>query len=59
MELLIDSIEENPAKPNSENFYTENKLTRLGKNYKTKYWEKFNVVPLTFKEEQMLKEINK
>lgn len=59
MELLIDSIEENAAKPNSENFYTENKLTRLGKNYKTRYWEKFNVVPLTFKEEQMLKEINK
>lgn len=59
VELLVDSIEENPAKPNSENFYTENKLTRLGKNYKTRYWEKFNVVPLTFKEEQMLKEINK
>lgn len=59
VELLVDSIEENPAKPNSENFYSENKLTRLGKNYKTRYWEKFNVVPLTFKEEQMLKEINK
>lgn len=59
MELLIDSIEENPAKPNSENFYTRTNLTPLGKNYKSKYWEKFNVVPLTFKEEQMLKEINK
>lgn len=59
VELLVDSVDENPAKPKSENFYTESKLTRLGKNYKTKYWEKFNVVPLTFKEEQMLKEINK
>lgn len=59
VELLVDSVDENPAKPKIENFYTESKLTRLGKNYKTKYWEKFNVVPLTFKEEQMLKEINK
>ena len=59
VELLVDSVDENPAKPKSENFYTESKLTRLGKNYKTNYWEKFNVVPLTFKEEQMLKEINK
>ena len=59
VELLIDSIEENPTVPNQENFYTRTNLTPLGKNYKTKYWEKFNVVPLTFKEEQMLKEINK
>ncbi|KAA5535242.1 carboxypeptidase-like regulatory domain-containing protein [Paenimyroides baculatum] len=59
VELLVDSVDENPSKPNSENFYTDIKLTPLGKNYKTKYWKKFNVVPLTFKEEQMLKEINK
>lgn len=59
VELLIDSIEERPVKPNSNDFYQYNKLTRLGKNYRTKYWQKFNVVPLTFKEEQMLKEINK
>jgi|GEM_PF-1641764 len=59
MELLIDSIEDNTTIPNQEKFYTRRNLTPLGKNYKTKYWEKFNVVPLTFKEEQMLKEINK
>ncbi len=59
LELLVDSVEENPAKPNANNFYTDIRLTRLGKNYKTKYWKKFNVVPLTYKEEQMLKEINK
>lgn len=59
VELLVDSVEENPTAVNPNKFYTESKLTRLGKNYKTKYWQKFNVVPLTFKEEQMLKEINK
>jgi len=59
VELLIDSMEENPKKPNPDDFYDYEKLTRLGKNYKTRYWEKFNVVPLTYKEEQMLKEINK
>lgn len=59
VELLVDSVEENPTAVNPNKFYTESKLTRLGKNYKTKYWKKFNVVPLTFKEEQMLKEINK
>lgn len=59
VELLVDSVEENPTAVNLNKFYTDIKLTPLGKNYKTKYWEKFNVVPLTFKEEQMLKEINK
>ncbi len=59
VELLVDSVEENAPKPNANNFYTDSRLTRLGKNYKTKYWKKFNVVPLTYKEEQMLKEINK
>lgn len=59
VELLIDSIEERPLKPNTDDFYQYDKLTRLGKNFSTRYWEKFNVVPLTFKEEQMLKEINK
>lgn len=59
MELLIDSVEENPATVKPETFYTREKLTPLGKNYKTKYWKKFNVVPLTYKEEQMLKQINK
>lgn len=59
VELLIDSIEENPKKPNPDDFYVYEELTPLGKNYKTRYWEKFNVVPLTYKEEQMLKEINK
>lgn len=59
LELLIDSIEENPKKPNPDDFYVYEELTPLGKNYKTRYWEKFNVVPLTYKEEQMLKEINK
>lgn len=58
VELLVDSIEENPAQPNKDQFYFREKLTPLGKNYKTKYWKKFNVVPLTFKEEQMLKLIN-
>jgi len=58
MELLVDSIDENPSKPNANDFYSDVKLTRLGKNYKTKYWQKFNVVPLTYKEEQMLKQIN-
>ena len=59
MELLVDSVKENPATVNSDKFYTREKLTPLGKNYKTKYWQKFNVVPLTYKEEQMLKQINK
>lgn len=59
MELLVDSVEENPATVKPETFYTREKLTPLGKNYKTKYWKKFNVVPLTYKEEQMLKQINK
>ena len=59
MELLIDSIDENPTIPNPDTFYMRRNLTPLGKNYKTKYWEKFNVVPLTFKEEQMLIEINR
>lgn len=59
VELLVDSVEENAPKPNANNFYTDSRLTRLGINYKTKYWKKFNVVPLTYKEEQMLKEINK
>lgn len=59
MELLVDSVEENPTVVNSDKFYTREKLTPLGKNYKTKYWEKFNVVPLTYKEEQMLNQINK
>lgn len=58
VELLVDSIDENPSKPNVNDFYTDVKLTRLGKNYKTKYWQKFNVVPLIYKEEQMLKQIN-
>lgn len=58
MELLVGSIEENPPKPNPADFYQFYKLTRLGKNYKTKYWQKFNVVPLIYKEEQMLKLIN-
>lgn len=58
VELLVDSVEENPTQPKAEKFYTNEKLTPLGKNYKTKYWEKFNVVPLTYKEEQMLKQIN-
>lgn len=58
VELLVDSIDENPSKPNANDFYSDVKLTRLGKNYKTKYWQKFNVVPLTYKEEQMLKQIN-
>lgn len=58
VELLVDAVEENPAQPKSDRFYLNEKLTPLGKNYKTKYWEKFNVVPLTFKEEQMLKQIN-
>lgn len=59
VELLVDTIEENSAQPNKEHFYLREKLTPLGKNYKTKYWKKFNVVPLTYKEEQMLKQINK
>ncbi len=58
VELLVDSIDENPSKPNANDFYSDVKLTRLGKNYKTKYWQKFNMVPLTYKEEQMLKQIN-
>lgn len=59
VELLVDSVEENPTLPKSSNYFLDEKLTRLGKNYKSKYWQKFNVVPLTFKEEQMLKQINK
>lgn len=59
VELLVDSVEQNPATVKPETFYTREKLTPLGKNYKTKYWKKFNVVPLTYKEEQMLKQINK
>ena len=58
VELLIDTVEENPIQPKAEKFYLNEKLTPLGKNHKTKYWEKFNVVPLSFKEEQMLKQIN-
>lgn len=58
VELLVDAVEENPTQPKSDRFYLNEKLTPLGKNYKTKYWEKFNVVPLIFKEEQMLKQIN-
>lgn len=57
-ELLIDSVEEKFENPNKNNFYIHNTLKPLGKNYSTKYWEKFNVVPLTFKEEQFLKKIN-
>lgn len=57
-ELLIDSVEENFENPNKNNFYIHSTLKPLGKNYSTKYWEKFNVVPLTFKEEQFLKSIN-
>lgn len=57
-ELLIDSVEENFENPNKNNFYIHSTLKPLGKNYSTKYWEKFNVVPLTFKEEQFLKKIN-
>lgn len=59
VELLVGSVDENPPKPNSADFYQFYKLTRLGKNYKTKYWQKFNVVPLIYKEEQMLQRINK
>ena len=59
VELLVDSVTENPAKPNPDDFCVYYKLTPLGKNYKTKYWEKFNVVPLIYKEEQMLKMINR
>lgn len=59
VELLVDSVNDSFNKPNPHDFYDSNKLTRLGKNYKTNYWQKFNVVPLTYKEEQMLKQINK
>ncbi|WCM42011.1 carboxypeptidase-like regulatory domain-containing protein [Flavobacterium sp. CBA20B-1] len=59
MEILIDSTEQNPNLPAADAFYTREKLTPLGKNYKTRYWEKFNVVPLTYKEEQVLRLINK
>lgn len=59
VELLVDTVDESFAKPNPQDFYDSNKLTRLGKNYKTKYWQKYNVVPLVYKEEQMLKQINK
>lgn len=58
VELLVDSLEENPIQPNNKHFYHRERLTPLGKNYKTSYWKKFNVVPLTYKEEQMLKLIN-
>lgn len=58
VELLVDDIVSNPTAVNKNDYLIHEKLTPLGKNYKTKYWEKFNVVPLTFKEEQMLKSIN-
>lgn len=59
VELLVDEVNESFTKPNPHDFFDSNKLTRLGKNYKTRYWEKYNVVPLIYKEEQMLKQINK
>lgn len=59
VELLVDDIATEFPKPKSVDFYDSEKLTRLKKNYTTKFWEKFNVVPLIYKEEQMLKQINK
>lgn len=59
VELLVDDVTEEFKKPNTVDFYDSVKLTRLKKNYNTKFWEKFNVVPLTYKEEQMLIQINK
>ena len=59
VELLVDHIDDKFPKPNKNDFFTRMKLTPLGKNYKTKFWEKFNSVPLIQSEEQMLKQISK